>query len=96
MVAGGFEGPPRRLFCVVLAMILDSGEFGGRNEAVRFEVEQTKRSKRKGRVIVCYVRREPDWLNAAKEFRGEMPLVYRLETCTCVPPSCLHNNCWAG
>lgn len=53
MVAGGFEGPPRRLFCVVLAMILDSGEFGGRNEAVRFEVEQTKDSKRKERSRHC-------------------------------------------
>ncbi len=30
MVAGGFEGPPRRLLCVVLAMMLYCGAGGKR------------------------------------------------------------------
>ena len=59
MVAGGFEGPPRRLFWVVLAMIPNSGELGGSSEVVRIEVEQTKRSmgkKRSRHCLLCEAR----------------------------------------
>ena len=67
IVAGGFA---RRLFCVVLAMLLNtsSGEVGEKGEAVKVvqRADRQKEERRwKGRQNsrLCYcVRREADWL----------------------------------
>ena len=89
MVAGGFA---RRLFCVVLAMLLESseGKVGGKGEAAKVELradtQKEDRSEDKIRVFVIGLDENRKLIGYClpRKFRYTLPA--RLsDTCTCVP-----------